>query len=102
MNHMLSGTLDRYRHVPDGDLQKLLARLDRHLPNMFTFLEYPGVEPTNNASERALRYVVVFRKTSGQIKGGYESMKRMSYFVTCVLTWRAHGKSVAQEVARLI
>ena len=102
MNHMLSGALDRYRHVPDGDLQKLLARLDRHLPNMFTFLEYPGVEPTNNASERALRYVVVFRKTSGQIKGGYESMKRMSYFVTCVLTWRAHGKSVAQEVARLI
>ena len=88
--------------MPDGDLQKLLARLDRHLPNMFTFLEYSGVEPTNNASERALRYVVVFRKTSGQIKGGCESMKRMSYFVTCVLTWRAHGKSVAQEVAKLI
>ena len=29
-------------------------------------------------------------------------MKRMSYFATCVLTWRAHGKSVAQEVAKLI
>ena len=55
----------RYRRVRNIRLQKLLVRLDRHLPNMFMFLEYSKVDPTNNASERALRCVVVFRKISG-------------------------------------
>ena len=102
MNQTLSDILDRYRGTGGKRLQKLVARLDRRLPFLFTFLEYLGVEPTNNSSERALRYVVVFRKISGQIKGGWNAMKRMSNFVTCVLTWRAHGKCVAEEVARLI
>ena len=102
MNQTLSDILDGYRGTGDKRLQKLVARLDRCLPLLFTFLEYQGVEPTNNSSERALRYVVVFRKISGQIKGGWNAMKRMSNFVTCVLTWRAHGKCVAEEVARLV
>jgi len=40
------------------------------LPCLFAFLEHGGVEPTNNAAERALRSVVLHRKISGQIKGG--------------------------------
>ena len=55
----------RYRRVRDIRLQKLLVRLVRHIPNMFMFLEYSKVDPTNNASERALRRVVVLRKISG-------------------------------------
>jgi transposase len=31
---------------------------------LWTFLEMPGVEPTNNASERALRHAVIWRKLS--------------------------------------
>ena len=98
----LSDILDGYRSTGDKRLQKLVARLDRCLLFLFTFLEYQGVEPTNNSSERALRYVVVFRKISGQIKGGWNALKRMSNFVTCVLTWRVHGKCVAEEVVRLV
>lgn len=33
-------------------------------PAMWTFVRVPGVEPTNNAAERALRPAVVLRKTS--------------------------------------
>ncbi len=94
--------LDRYRGSGDERLEKLVARIERAIPILFTFLEYPEAEPTNNSSERALRYAVVFRKISGQIKGGSAAMRRMSNFVTCVLTWRAHGKGVAEEVAKLV
>ncbi len=63
---------------------------------MFVFLEYDSVEPTNNPAEQTLRYAVVFRKISGQIKGGERAMRRMSI---CVRTWRAQGLSVMNEVA---
>ncbi len=65
-------------------------------------MQYEGVEPTNNASERALRYLVVLRKISGQTRGGAKSLKRLGDFVTCIMTWKAHKLSVAKEIARLI
>ena len=102
MEVMLGGALDRYRGSGDRHLERLVARIERGIPGLFTFLEHPEAEPTNNSSERALRYTVVFRKISGQIKGGPKSMRRMSNLVTCVMTWRAQGKIVAEEVARLI
>ncbi len=102
MEDTLADVLDRYCGTDDADLHKLVMMMYRHLPHLFTFVQYAGVEPTNNASERALRYMVVFRKISGQTKGGSKSMKRLGDFVSCVLTWQNHGKSVAQEVARLI
>jgi len=71
------------------------------MPHLFVFLERACVEPTNSASERALRHVVVSRKISGQIKGGKERMERWSRFMTCILTWQKHDLSVAGEVTRL-
>lgn len=40
------------------------ADLLKLAPAMWTFVRVPGVEPTNNAAERALRHAVVLRKTS--------------------------------------
>jgi len=37
-------------------------RLLRHWPILWTFTRYEGVEPTNNAVERALRHGVIWRK----------------------------------------
>ena len=56
----------KYRDAKATRLEPLINRLTTSLPQLFTFLEHKGVEPTNNASERALRYVVVFRKISGR------------------------------------
>ncbi len=66
------------------------------------FLQYPGADPTNNVTGQDLRYVVAFRKISGRIKGGSRAMKRMPNFVSCVLTWRRQGLSVAEEVAKIV
>ncbi len=49
---------------------KVLDKMQWQAPRMFAFLEHPGVDSTNNASERALRYIVVFREIIGQTKGG--------------------------------
>ncbi len=104
MDRVMQDMMDECRHngSNDPDMLKVLDKLQRQAPRMFTFLEHPGVDPTNNASERALRYTVVFRKVIGQTKGGPQAMRRLADFATCVLTWRRQGKSVYEEVARLI
>jgi transposase len=62
-----------------------LARMCRPLydqrTRLWTFLEVEGVEPTNNASERALRPAVIWRKLSF----GTQSA-RGSRFVETILT----------------
>jgi transposase len=51
----------RCRHQQTSGLcQELL----HHRQRLWTFLNHPGVEPTNNASERALRHAVIWRKLS--------------------------------------
>jgi len=51
----------RCRHTKTSGLcQELLHHRDR----LWTFLDHAGVEPTNNASERALRHAVIWRKLS--------------------------------------
>lgn len=98
----LDDVLDRYRGCGEEDAEKMVAMLDRDKQSLFTFLEHEGVEPTNNRAERALRYIVLLRKIFGQIKGGRRSMERWGHFATCVMSWRAQGKSVMAEVARIM
>jgi transposase len=55
--------------------------LYEHRERLWTFLEVEGVEPTNNASERALRHAVIWR----QLSFGTQS-ERGSRFVETLLT----------------
>ena len=54
------------RHIDseDKDVRNLATALFQHFDRFFTFLGKEGVEPTNNAAERALRCAVQWRKTS--------------------------------------
>lgn len=47
------------------DVKRLAKRTLKYRHEMFTFILEPGVEPTNNVAERALRPCVVQRKISG-------------------------------------
>jgi transposase len=42
----------------------MAAELSNHRDWLWTFVDVEGVEPTNNASERALRHAVIWRKLS--------------------------------------
>ncbi len=50
--------------LPTGhkDIQGIRKRIIRHNQELFTFLDYPEVEPTNNRAERQLRPSVIMRK----------------------------------------
>jgi len=53
---------ERYLDVPQADVRNLARALFVHHPHFFTFVSEDGVEPTNNAAERALRTAVQWRK----------------------------------------
>ncbi len=48
----------------EAKLVRMCSGLYRHRQRLWTFLKVDGVEPTNNASERALRPAVIWRKLS--------------------------------------
>jgi transposase len=55
---------ERYVNAADNDVRNLARALFIHNEHFFTFVGEDGVEPTNNASERALRAAVQWRKIS--------------------------------------
>lgn len=48
----------------DPDEERIANRLRKRRGHLFTFLDHPEVEPTNNRAERALRPAVIARKLS--------------------------------------
>ena len=53
---------ERYVNAADRDVGNLARALFVHHQHFFTFIAHEGVEPTNNAAERALRTAVQWRK----------------------------------------
>jgi transposase len=53
---------DRYVNAANTDVSNLARALFVHNQHFFTFVHEDGVEPTNNAAERALRTAVQWRK----------------------------------------
>ena len=48
----------------DAKTEGMAKQILKHEPALFTFVLATGVEPTNNAAERALRGAVIWRKIS--------------------------------------
>ena len=49
----------------ESTVEKVKGRMKRHVPFLFTCLDYDGVLPENNTAERAIRPQVVMRKIFG-------------------------------------
>ena len=52
-----------------SEAQNLAKRFRDHGEQYFTFLEKPGVEPTNNGSERQIRFLAIDRKITQGTRG---------------------------------
>jgi transposase len=76
--------LEKIRRPPqEADALKLSRRFDRRgAPTYFRFLDTPGVEPTNNATERAIRQPVLDRR----ITQGTRSVSGLRW---CERAWTA-------------
>jgi transposase len=48
----------------DADVKRISDRLCRSMEGLFTFLDQPGVQATNNQAEREIRPAVIIRKNS--------------------------------------
>ena len=54
--------LQIYQHSADHEVRTVATGLLKCWDHLFTFLEYQGVEPTNNSAERGIRPAVQWRK----------------------------------------
>ncbi|XZE18466.1 IS66 family transposase [Pirellulaceae bacterium SH449] len=68
----------------------LQGRILRHLSEWLVFVDDPRVPPTNNLAERALRPLVVLRKTSFGSRSK-SSAQRMAKIMTIAETAKRHG-----------
>ena len=69
------------------------AEILRVEEGLWNFVWFPGVEPTNNAAERAVRHAVIWRRISGGTDSptGSRFVERM---LTVVATCRQQGRNV--------
>jgi transposase len=74
-------------------LTGMCRELYTHRQWLWTFLEVEGVEPTNNASERALRHAVIWRKLSFGTQSAHGS-RFVATILTVVETCRQQSRSV--------
>jgi transposase len=78
-----AGKSPRYKYC-----RGMARNLLKAWPALWTFARHPGVEPTNNHAERALRGAVIYRKLSlgSQSEQGERTIERLlSASVTCRL-----------------
>lgn len=58
----MSRCLQRFCASSDADVRRVAKSLLKHWEGLFTFLDHPGVEPTNNSAEQSARPPVQWRK----------------------------------------
>jgi hypothetical protein len=83
--------------------QNLAKRFREHGAASFTFVTTPGVQPTNNLAEQALRFVVIDRHiTQGtRSEGGRRFCERMwTVIATCVQQGKSAYSFLREAVGR--
>jgi cell division septum initiation protein DivIVA len=88
-------------HPPESgwaaDAQALSNRFRRYWSDWFTFLSIPDVKPDNNDAERALRPVVIHRKTTGGARSAWGG-QLVSLMFSFLETMRLQGKNAVEEL----
>lgn len=92
----------RERRLTNVTNQKLLNELGGHHDqgNLLRFLDEPGVEPTNNRAERALRPAVIARKVSHCSQNERGAAAHAAFASVCV-TLRQRGVALVAALAEL-
>ena len=89
------------QHRGDKSLQKFLNKIDNAKDNLFTFLLYLGVQPTNNAAERALRESIIHRKIRGCVRNE-KGMKMFGNLMSAIMTWKMRNCNLLDEIVKYV
>lgn len=97
MEAIRQGFLKQVRHPPSlSEARTLAARFrGRDAEHYFTFLTEPGVEPTNNLTEQAIRHVVIDRRVTQGTRGD-DGMRWCERAWTVLATCVQQGRRVFQ------
>ena len=89
------------RYDPHKELHKPVEYIRNGLGNWFTCLLYPGMEPTNNLAEQAIREHVVIRKIIGTFRSEGGS-RNYQYIASLLSTWRLKGQNMFVEMDKIL
>lgn len=82
--------------------QRVLAeRIEKHLGELFTFVQYPECPSGNNPAERAIRPAVIARKVSGGTRSEKGSDTRTT-LMSIFGTWTVQGKDLLKACNEMI
>ena len=98
LGELLTQSLEHGGKHPALNLAK---RFKDHAESYFRFITTPGVEPTNNAAEQAIRFVVIDRRiTQGtrSTSGQRWSERIWTTMATCTAQGRSTFKFICQAV----
>ena len=68
---------------------------EAHPERLLTFVENPGLDPTNNACEQVMRWVVMQRRTHQRLDSP-DGRRIFSVLMTCLCTWKLQGRDPAR------
>jgi len=94
---------EQHLDSPDDEVRVLATALFQHCDRLFAFIEYPGVEPTNNSAERTLRHAVIWRKIcfgNQSRKGEIATARLLTVARTCVMQRRNALEFLTESVQR--
>jgi transposase len=98
--HLIDSRLNAlaWASYTDSDARRVGKRLDRHLDQLFTFLDHPEIPWENNLAERMLRPAVIMRKTS-QSNRSEQGAAVQSILMSIYQTLRLRGHSPTKTIA---
>jgi transposase len=92
---------EQYLDSDDKEVRNMATALFQHCERLFTFLEHPGVEPTNNCAEQALRIAVQLRKIvfgNRSAQGEVATARLLTVAQTC----RMQGRNALEYLSEAI
>lgn len=101
VRYRVESLLLRGRFSGNPRLIGMCKELYEHRGWLWTFLEFEGVEPTNNAGERALRHAVIWRKLSFGTQSEHGS-RFVETLLTVIETCRQQDRNVLEFVTQAV
>lgn len=94
---------EQYLDSDDKEVRNMATALFQHCGRLFTFIERPGVEPTNNCVEQALRIAVQLRKIifgNRSAQGEVATARLLTVTQTCKMRGRNALEYLTEAIIR--
>jgi len=89
------------KHEGCKEIEKPITYIKNGLGRWYTCLLHPGMEPTNNLAEQAIREHVIMRRIIGTFRSENGSAN-YQYIASMPATWKLQGKNPFEELESLL